>query len=960
MTRKIQYLMIFTLFFCMAVPCVRGQENQIVNSEFDEGLAPWGIYNYQNTAEGFTVEVVKDADLSGRNAVEIDIFDAPAVTSIGIATSGMVLVPGETYLIGFTAKAEEDRGMKVLCQGNINNAKWPNYVNTFIELTTEPQEFVFEYTYSGADIIGDDDTESIALYLIIKWPYANPDGYNLNSKVWIDRVYFGAEPPLPVYPKAGDIYPENGNDDVFRHVVLEWIPGDNADTHNLYFGDVAEDVNTADTGSALMLSTGKADTSYDAGILEYEKTYYWRVDEVNGVTVEKGDLWSFTIEPYSIPIEAVTAGASTTDANDMGPENTINGIGLDPNDLHSTEPNTMWLSVEGDSEPWIRYDFDKAYKLDVMQVWNANSEIELIPTLSLGVKDVTIEISTDGEKWTALDGPYQFAQGEGVDTYAANTTIDLGGALAQSVKINIDNGWGTTGQYSLSEVRFLYIPTFAREPKPADQGSGGKDLDVELAWRPGREAAIHEIYLGTDANDLGLLGISETASYVAESLDYDQTYFWQIVEVNDAETPSAYAGDLWSFTTIPFGVIDTMESYEDVNGLQIWLTWQDGSQYGTDDPQNGSLVGADPEQENYAPETGIVHSGQQSLPIWFDNTGDYLYSEVIRIFDEPMDLTANGIKTLSLMFHGNAQNTGQLYVKIGDTEPIYYDGDPSDIRKAMWLAWNIDLTSLVGDLQEVSSLTVGVEGADAEGVIYIDSIGVYPKAGEVIMPVVPDNANLELYLPLDGDYLDASGNNRHGTGMGGPQFVDGAVGQAIELDGVNDYVVIEGYKGVNADYTDPANPVQRPFTIVNWVNTTSTSGDTEMVTWGVQGSGTRLTWRVHLGTLRTEHAAGNLRGNTYVNDGQWHHVALVVTEGANLRPDKTKMYVDGREDSTFSGGDVTYKLIAEYDVRIGMSGPQNGRYFPGSLDEVRIYDRALSLAEIAGLSGRTAPIYQEF
>ena len=193
------------------------------------------------------------------------------------------------------------------------------------------------------------------------------------------------------------------------------------------------------------------------------------------------------------------------------------------------------------------------------------------------------------------------------------------------------------------------------------------------------------------------------------------------------------------------------------------------------------------------------------------------------------------------------------------------------------------------------------------------------------------------YWPLDGNYQDASGNNRHGTPVGGPLFVPGVAGQALELDGVDDYVNIDGYKGINADHTDPNNPVQLAFSISNWVKTTSDTGDTEMVTWGASsGSATRLTWRVHQGRLRTEHNAGNLRGNTYVNDGEWHHVALVVTEGANLRPENTKLYVDSLEDTYFSGADVTYKLVAEHDVRIGMSGPQDGRYFPGALDEVRI------------------------
>ena len=57
------------------------------------------------------------------------------------------------------------------------------------------------------------------------------------------------------------------------------------------------------------------------------------------------------------------------------------------------------------------------------------------------------------------------------------------------------------------------------------------------------------------------------------------------------------------------------------------------------------------------------------------------------------------------------------------------------------------------------------------------------------------------------------------------------------------------------------------------------------------------------------------------------------------------------EDTYFSGDDDTYKLVAEHDVRIGMSGPQNGRYFPGALDEVRIYDRALTAEEVAWLAG---------
>jgi len=213
------------------------------------------------------------------------------------------------------------------------------------------------------------------------------------------------------------------------------------------------------------------------------------------------------------------------------------------------------------------------------------------------------------------------------------------------------------------------------------------------------------------------------------------------------------------------------------------------------------------------------------------------------------------------------------------------------------------------------------------------------------------SADLVGHWPLDGDANDVSGNGLHGTIVladpnGQANFIEGAVGLALDLSGGNDYVNIDGYKGITLDPNDP-NSVQPAFTVMNWFTVTATGGDHEMVTWGASsGSAVRLTWRVHQGRLRTEHNAGNLRGNTYVNDGEWHHGALTVAEGANLRPDVTKLYVDGVEDTTFSGDNDTYKLTAEHDVRFGMSGPQNGRYWPGSIDDVRIFDHALSTGEI--------------
>jgi len=178
--------------------------------------------------------------------------------------------------------------------------------------------------------------------------------------------------------------------------------------------------------------------------------------------------------------------------------------------------------------------------------------------------------------------------------------------------------------------------------------------------------------------------------------------------------------------------------------------------------------------------------------------------------------------------------------------------------------------------------------------------------------------------------------------MGDASIVDGE----LVLDGDGDYVNVDGYKGINA-----VDGVQKAFTIANWFKTT---GNGEMVTWGRNAGRQRLSWRIDGGRVRTEHGNGNLRGNTYVNDGEWHHGALVVNEGANLQVPNTLLYVDGKQDSTFSGSDNTYNLTAGADVSIGRRATSDDRYFNGLIDDVHIYDYGLSRAEILYLAGKPA------
>ncbi|MCH8219556.1 MAG: discoidin domain-containing protein, partial [Planctomycetes bacterium] len=372
--------------------------------------------------------------------------------------------------------------------------------------------------------------------------------------------------------------------DVLRDVVLTWDAGTFAATRNVYLSTNFNDVNEGAAGA--LIADGITETSVDPGRLPFGETFYWRVDEANSApdfTVFTGEVWSFTVEPIGFPIANITATASSS-FGVSGPERTIDGSGM-VGDLHGVSASDMWIS--GAIPATIEYAFDRAYKLHELWIWNSNQLIEAF--VGFGAKDVVIEHSLDGENWTVLDGVGPLAQAPGTEGYAQNNTIAFGGITAQFVRIAISSVQGIAPQVSLSEVRFLFIPTFATRPNP-DSGATDVAPDSALSWgRNGREADRHEVYVGADPDNLALAGGVSESSFDTLALDLQlgQSYAWRVDEVNEAMDPSIWKGIVWSFTTADTIPIDDMESYKDAEFLEIWATWVDGF----DDPANGSLVG---------------------------------------------------------------------------------------------------------------------------------------------------------------------------------------------------------------------------------------------------------------------------------------------------------------------------------------------------------------------------------
>jgi hypothetical protein len=198
-------------------------------------------------------------------------------------------------------------------------------------------------------------------------------------------------------------------------------------------------------------------------------------------------------------------------------------------------------------------------------------------------------------------------------------------------------------------------------PEPANEATE-VPRDTVLSWLAGDRADTHNVYFGTNFEDVNQASITncqdalvrqgheDTTYILPEPLEFGKTYYWRVDEVNAPPEAGIIKGNVWSFTTVNFVVVDYFEDYNDYSPDIIYETWLDGWEIET----NGSTVGyADPP----ATEQDIVHSGSQSMPFLYDN--NMKYSEATRALNgSARDMTANGVIDLSLWFRGNPPYVG--------------------------------------------------------------------------------------------------------------------------------------------------------------------------------------------------------------------------------------------------------------------------------------------------------------
>ncbi len=199
-------------------------------------------------------------------------------------------------------------------------------------------------------------------------------------------------------------------------------------------------------------------------------------------------------------------------------------------------------------------------------------------------------------------------------------------------------------------------------------------------------------------------------------------------------------------------------------------------------------------------------------------------------------------------------------------------------------------------------------------------------------------SGLVAYYPFSGNAQDESGNGNDGSAVGGAALAMdrfGSADSAYQLDGTSGYIEIPD----SADFN-----FNQPLTVTAWIYLNDNTSASIVGQWGPGGfGGDAFVLSVRSGKLRlTLPRPGlyELDSQTTLTEMEWLFVG-VVYDGADV-----KLFINGTQDAsdTFAAAQVD----SDQPVRIGLEEIISGdpAYLDGLVDDVRIYNRALSDSEI--------------
>lgn len=233
-----------------------------------------------------------------------------------------------------------------------------------------------------------------------------------------------------------------------------------------------------------------------------------------------------------------------------------------------------------------------------------------------------------------------------------------------------------------------------------------------------------------------------------------------------------------------------------------------------------------------------------------------------------------------------------------------------------------DITQLLATITSAQTIhDAAVEGTD---------LGTYPAGSKATLQTAIDTAQSVADDISTGQTIVDDAESTLQAAI--TAFQDSLQGIYVVNFAGADYIETPTFQGVTGG-------AQR--TMEAWIKTeNSTATTTLILSWGINANREKWDMRINAGKLRIEYSGGGVNGTAIINDGQWHHVAVVMTAGLDI-----ELYVDGVSDGSGSATGINTSIANNFNI--GRSTGQPDRHFVGLISDVRIWSIARTATEIA-------------
>jgi hypothetical protein len=325
---------------------------------------------------------------------------------------------------------------------------------------------------------------------------------------WKGDVWSFWLPPKTAY----DPDPADGAKFVDPNADLTWTAGWGGALHFVYFGDDFDTVNNA-TGAA-----PQAATTYDPGTMEFEKTYYWRVDEFDGAETHTGDVWSFT-----------TVGPNAGVRVEF-----FDGMALEgPVILSRVDHEINWYWGSG-VKPYPELPSENNFSIRCTAMLEA---LYSEPTIFTTGSDDGVRLYLDGEmiieNWTDHDRTENSSQP--INLIAGQTYMIVLEGYENAGEAEWQLYWQSPSiPRQVIPAGPLSLPLNASSPRPPHGAVDVKQAPT-LSWKAGEQAAKHNVYFGTDSDAVANATTASTGVYRGQQ-NLDETSYPRVTSPLEDES----------------------------------------------------------------------------------------------------------------------------------------------------------------------------------------------------------------------------------------------------------------------------------------------------------------------------------------------------------------------------------------------------------------------------------------